>query len=122
MRYTIGQIEKVRARYRDKVHFYLVYTEEAHPDLGGAACFSAQKSMRERKEAAWALVGFAGLSLPVLLDTMDRKTTSTYGAIPSRYYIIDANGRIAYQISATMSSAWEHSIPQVLDDLLKAGG
>jgi type I thyroxine 5'-deiodinase len=51
----------------------------------------------ERRSAAETCVGSLGLTAPLLIDGMENAADRAYGAWPERLYVIDREGRIAYQ-------------------------
>jgi hypothetical protein len=51
----------------------------------------------ERVDVAQVCTRNLGLSFPVLVDTMDDVVNKRYCGSPSRLYLIDAQGKIAYK-------------------------
>jgi hypothetical protein len=83
----------------------MVYTREAHPTDGwrlesdGPAGFALRqpREFAERAGAARVCRKSLGLSMPVLVDAMDDRVAAGYSGLPSRLYLIDRRGRIAYK-------------------------
>jgi len=112
-------------RYRERVNFLLVYGREAHPTDGWALernRFTVKQatSMDERRAAARDFAEEIGISMPLVVDTMDGDAERLYGCFPNRLVVIDADGRIAHigarGPQSTLNSARE--APGVLDRLL----
>jgi hypothetical protein len=53
-------------------------------------------TLDERLAAARAAVLRLGLTMPVLVDSMDDAVSETFAAWPERIFVIDAEGRIAF--------------------------
>ena len=91
-------------RYRDRVEFFVVYIQEAHPTDGWQAdsniedgvLFRQHQSYEEREEVAQACSIDLNIGLPVLIEEMHNAIDEAYGAAPERLYLIAADGRVAY--------------------------
>lgn len=91
--------------YKDKIHLYVVYLREAHPDDGWQVeqnrkdkiVLNDPKTLEEREKVARGFVKDFKLKHPVLIDTMDDATNKAYAGWPDRLYVIDKDGKIAYQ-------------------------
>jgi hypothetical protein len=95
---SIGQIEKLYAAYKDKVHIYIVYIREAHPNQPKNRFDIPQpKEWQERRKVAKDFARALKLSVPVLVDTMDDDVGKAYAAWPDRLYVIDRDGKVAQQ-------------------------
>ena len=95
---SIGQIEKLYANYKGKVHIYIVYIREAHPSQPKNRFDIPQpKEWQERRKVAKDFAGTLKLSVPVLVDTMDDGVAKAYSAWPDRLYIIDRDGKVALE-------------------------
>jgi hypothetical protein len=100
-----GTLEKLYARYKDRATFLAVYVREAHPSDGWrmeindvlGVTVRQPRTYAERAGVAQICATSLGLSFPVLVDTLDDTVNQRYCGIPSRLYLIDAEGRIAYK-------------------------
>lgn len=82
-----------------------VYVREAHP-LDGA--FSANnenagiiirqpRSILERTEVATVCTSRLEITMPLVVDTIDDRVGHAYSGMPDRLYVIDRDGKVAYQ-------------------------
>ena len=55
------------------------------------------ETMEDRMAVARASHSQLGLSFPAVVDNLDNEIAEVYDAWPDRIYIVDKNGRIAYQ-------------------------
>ncbi len=103
-----AELKLLYERYRRDVEFCLIYVLEAHPverrpgavirDQGADGVGIAQAANEtERAEAAQHLCSRMQLEMPALIDNMQNSTSLAYGALPGRFYLIDCEGRVAYQ-------------------------
>jgi hypothetical protein len=91
--------------YGDRVSFFVVYIQEAHPSDGWqippneqeGVVYEQPKTAAEREALAQACVLHLELSIPTLIDEMTNAVDRAYAALPERLYLIDAGGRIAYK-------------------------
>lgn len=95
----------MHAEFKEHAEFLLVYIREAHasdewvmPDneMSGIS-FPQPTTLDERRVAANACVADFELGMTTVLDRMDDPVSDVYGAWPDRLYVIDAEGRVAYQ-------------------------
>lgn len=97
---SVGLIEKLNARYKDRAHLYVVYIREAHPTDGWALPrnqfkITDPKSLDERRQVAKAFAAQLKLTLPVLVDDLDDRANTAYAGWPDRLYVVDRGGKIA---------------------------
>jgi Iodothyronine deiodinase len=91
--------------YQDRVAFYVVYIQEAHPtdlwqlpvNVKDGVLFASPRTDQERTSAAVACVRKLDIRLPALLDSIDNPTERLYTAWPDRMYLIDRRGRVAFK-------------------------
>lgn len=96
---------KVRQEYRDRADFYFVYIEEAHahdvwPLASNARAqvdYGTAKDSAERSSVAQACTTALKIDFPTLVDDMTNGVARTYSAWPTRMYVIDPAGRIAFK-------------------------
>jgi hypothetical protein len=92
-------------QHRDKVEFVVVYIREAHPEDGWVVNANRDEDIRyvdptsndERQEVAAACALRLKIRMPVVVDDIDDKIASAYGALPDRLYLVGRGGKIAYQ-------------------------
>jgi hypothetical protein len=92
-------------RYQDRVDFLAVYIREAHPSDGWRSAKNDQvgitieqpKTFETRTLVASRCCQSLGLSMPLVVDTIDDRTNRAYAAFPDRLYLVDREGRVAYK-------------------------
>lgn len=93
------------ADYGDRVHFYVVYIQEAHPTDGWQlpineqeeVLFAQPKTDGDREHVAHACSLGLDISIPMLIDRITNEVERAYAALPDRLYLVDAGGKIAYR-------------------------
>ena len=92
------------SQYKDRVEFFVVYVQEAHPTDGWQVesnideniLFRQHQNYDEREEAAQSCTIGLHISLPTLVEEMDNAIDEAYGAAPERLYLIGKDGRVVY--------------------------
>lgn len=92
-------------KYRDRVAFFTVYIQEAHPSDGwqvssnvrDAVLVADPRDIGERTGIAGTCVAKLGLEIPAVVDGMDNAVDRAYEAWPDRLYLIDSDGRVAFK-------------------------
>ncbi len=92
-------------KYGDRVQFLAVYVREAHAEDGAASFGNAKMGIRvlqprtdeERSKVAKTCCTKLKIGMPLLVDTIDDRVGHAYSAMPDRLYVIDRDGRVAYQ-------------------------
>jgi thiol-disulfide isomerase/thioredoxin len=100
-----GNVEKLYQRYRDRATFVMVYVREAHPIDGWimesndrvGVHLAQPKTYDERVGVARTCSRSLGLGMPMLVDTLDDTVGARYSGMPSRLYLIDREGKVAYK-------------------------
>jgi thiol-disulfide isomerase/thioredoxin len=100
-----GNIEKLYRQYRDRATFVMVYVREAHPIDGWqlesnirlGVSLPQPRNYEERVKVAQTCSSRLGLSMPMLVDTIDDSVGARYSGMPSRLYLIDQRGCIAFK-------------------------
>jgi len=100
-----GNIEKIYRRYQDRASFLMVYVREAHPTDGWHSSskdtsefdFEQPKTYEQRVEVARTCQGKLGFDMPFVVDTIDDAVGGTNSGMPSRLYVVDRAGKIAYK-------------------------
>ena len=98
-------MNEIYERYRDRVDFYLVYIQEAHPTDGWLTLSNVEqqvlyeqpKTADERAAIAAVCMLDLGFGMPMLLDNMDDEVDRKYAALPERLYVLDKDGVIVYR-------------------------
>jgi thiol-disulfide isomerase/thioredoxin len=91
--------------YKDRAHFYFVYVEEAHATDGWQSKTNKEDGIllanaRERQDrvaAGTSCVSHLKIPFPMLVDDMDNRVETAYRAWPTRVYIIDKDGKVAFK-------------------------
>ena len=99
------RLNEIFERYRDDLHCFCIYIQEAHPEDGWQiphnleddVIFYQPKTLDERGVVAEACMLKLELKMPVLLDDIDDTTDKAYAALPERLYVIGKDGNVAYQ-------------------------
>ena len=96
---ALSKANLLNEEFGSRVQFYIVYTREEHPEYDGkmGRLLSQPVDMEGRAENARTCRLMRGVSMPVLLDTMDDAVRTMYAARPNRAYLIDQHGRVAFQ-------------------------
>lgn len=100
-----GNVEQVYRRYRDRAEFLFIYVREAHPIDGWRASgndrvditIAQPKNYEDRVRVAQTCQQHLDLDLPFLVDTIDDAVGAKYSGMPSRLYLIDRAGKVAYK-------------------------
>ena len=101
-------LNRLYREYRDRVQFFVVYIEEAHPidgwqvsaNLEDDVLIATTKTADARYEAAGVCITKLGIELPALVDDLGNRVERAYTAWPDRLYVIDQDGRIALKSAA----------------------
>ena len=97
-------MEQLYSQYQDRVEFFVVYVQEAHPTDGwqtdanikDSVYLRQHQSFDEREEAAQSCTIGLHISLPTLVEEMDNVIDEAYGAAPERLYLIGQDGKVLY--------------------------
>ena len=98
-------VRKVYGEYKERAAFYFVYIEEAHahdvwPLVSNAKAnivFGTARDAGERVGVAGLCAKELKVEFPILVDDMQNGAADLYTAWPTRMYVVDANGKIAYK-------------------------
>ena len=102
------ELNRLYRDYQDRVQFYVVYIEEAHPidawqvsnNVEDDVLVATTKTADERYEVAGLCVTKLGIELPALVDEPDNRVERAYTGWPDRLYVVDRDGRIAFKSAA----------------------
>ncbi len=100
-----GNVEKLYQNYKDRATFVMVYVREAHPIDGWSMASNEHagvsipqpRTYQERVAVSQACGKRLGLGFPMVVDTIDDAVGSRYSGMPSRLYLIDSEGKVAYK-------------------------
>jgi type I thyroxine 5'-deiodinase len=91
--------------YRDRVAFYAVYIQEAHPsdlwqmgsNVREGVVFASPKTDAERVNVAGSCVRNLGIRFPALIDGIENTVEREYTGWPDRLVLIGKDGRVVYR-------------------------
>jgi thiol-disulfide isomerase/thioredoxin len=118
----IPHLNEVYERHRDRVDFFTVYIQEAHPGGGwqvqgnedDGLVFAAPESLEERAELARMLIARFDVAMPVVVDNVDDEVDTRYAALPLRLYLIDEGGTVVFRTPVGSPGfdvdSWERAI------------
>src|SRR3569623_2879307 len=94
-------------RWKDRAEFLRVYVREAHPaskeqqatstNAKAGILIAQPTSLDERCSVADQFSKALQISMPVVVDGIDNRVGAAYASWPDRLYIVDDQGRVAYQ-------------------------
>jgi type I thyroxine 5'-deiodinase len=91
--------------YGERVRFVTIYIKEAHPEdewqmdsnEREGVCYPQPRTLADRLAIANDFVRRNEYRIPVLVDLADNRADELYAGWPERFYIVGADGRIAYK-------------------------
>ena len=101
-------LNQLYKEYQDRVAFYVVYIEEAHPidawqlddNLDDDVLVASTRTLDERVDVAGVCMTKLGIELPAVVDGPDNAVERAYTGWPDRLYVIDRDGAIAHKSAA----------------------
>ena len=101
-------LNKLYREYRDRVEFFVVYIQEAHPidawqvdsNLADEVLMPTTKTADERDTVAGVCVTKLGIEMPAILDDPDNRVERAYTGWPDRLYVVGTDGTISYKSAA----------------------
>jgi type I thyroxine 5'-deiodinase len=104
----VPALNKLYQEFRDRVAFYIVYIQEAHPidawqvedNLEDDVLVASTMTADERAKVAGLCVKNLGIELPALIDEQDNRVERAYTGWPDRLYVVDATGKVAHKSAA----------------------
>ena len=117
---------QIYQQFRDRVEFFVVYVQEAHPtdgwqtdsNLQDGVLFRQHQSYAEREEVAQTCSLDLHIGLPIIIEEMNNVIDEAYGAAPERLYLVGVDGKVAYQGGAGPHffnlDEWEWAIEAVV--------
>lgn len=99
------RLNEIYEAFKERVQFYCVYIQEAHPTDGRQAAqnltdgilYAQPTSIEEREELAHVCVARLNLKMPMLIDHMTNEVDRLYAALPDRLYLIDEKGTVVFR-------------------------
>jgi len=125
----VPALNKLYDSYRDRVAFYIVYIQEAHPNdvwqmeanVKDGVLFASAKSDGERDATASACVRNLGIHVPAVLDGIDNKTERAYTGWPDRLYLIGTDGRVKFKTAPGPYGFSTDGLEQALQSATQTG-
>jgi len=104
-RREMPEVNKVYADYKDRAAFYFVYIEEAHArdvwplksNERDGVVYGTPVDMNERNGLASTCAKAMKIEFPMLVDDIGNGVAQSYTAWPTRFYVVDPAGRIAFK-------------------------
>ncbi len=94
VKYASLSIEKLYNEYKSKgFQFFLLYVREAHP----GEIIGAHSSYEEKQHRARELKEKEGMSIPILVDTLDGQVHRSYGSRANSVFIINKDGLLVFK-------------------------
>ncbi len=98
-------IESIHRRHKKDAEFLMVYVREAHPVDGWkmeqnerlGVSVKQPLTLGERTKVAGQFCTKLKPAMRVFVDELDDRVGNLYSGMPGRLYVIDANGKVAYQ-------------------------
>ncbi len=99
------EVETLYQQYRGQATFLMVYVREAHPTDGWAMEANAKAkvavkqptTLGERAAVCTAFCQRLKPTMPVVVDDVNDAAGNAYSGMPARLYLIDREGKVAYQ-------------------------
>lgn len=115
-------MEQLYRAYKDnkKVAIYFIYVDEAHPARrAGGNGIADHKTLDDRIKAALKCVKGLKLTVPVLVDALDKKTQNEYGVWQACTTVIDPQGKVAFYAHGSRGTRPKEA-KQTIDKLLQS--
>jgi hypothetical protein len=101
----LGALHELWETWGKQVSFVVVYIREAHPEEGWVVTPNRDEDIRindptstdERVEVAATCAINLKIRIPVMVDEVDDQIARAYGALPDRLYLVDREGKVAFQ-------------------------
>jgi hypothetical protein len=128
VRNQFNGLKHMYERFGEEAEFFMVYVQEAHP-IGGSILqenmnwgirIPEHETLEDRRRAAATCAKAMNFKMPILLDNMDDTLTTEYSAWPTRVYLVDEDGRIAYKGDSSPVGLDLTGILHTLDGALEA--
>lgn len=116
------RLNEIYRQYRDRIDFYCVYIQEAHPDdgwqvsmnLDDDVIYNQPETLEQREALAQVCALRLNMAMPMLLDDIDNRIDTLFAALPERLYVLDAHGIVRFRTVVGSPGfdvdAWEAAI------------
>ena len=109
------RLNEIAAEFGEKMDFYCVYIQEAHPqdgwqvdsNLRDDVIYNTPTTIEERADLAQTCVLRLEMAMPTLLDDMNDTVDTLYNGLPERLYVLDADHTVFWTVSYTHLRAHE---------------
>ena len=99
------RLNEVYETYKDRMNFFCIYINEAHPDdgwqikvnLDADIIHNQPSTIEERADIAEVCQLDLRLNMPVLLGDIENETDLSYAARPVRLFVLDEDGVIVHR-------------------------
>lgn len=99
------RLNEIHEAYKDRIDFYCVYIQEAHPrdgwqvmaNLSDEVIYDQPTSIEERADLAAVCVLRLNMTMPMLLDNMSNQADTLYAGLPERLYLLDERGTVVFR-------------------------
>lgn len=99
------RLNEIFETFKDRMDFYCVYIQEAHPtdgwqvarNLNDAVLHAQPRTMEARAELAEVCALQLDMRMPMLLDNMSNEVDTLYAALPERLYVLDGDGVVTFR-------------------------
>ncbi|MET0552814.1 MAG: deiodinase-like protein [Vicinamibacteria bacterium] len=104
-RREILAVQQLFETYRDRATFLFVYVEEAHAsdvwplasNVKAGVVYETPRTAAERTGIATTCMRALEVRMPILVDDMENRTVDAYAAWPTRMYVIEQSGAVAFK-------------------------
>ena len=120
------RLNEIAAEFGEKMDFYCVYIQEAHPqdgwqvdsNLRDDVIYNTPTTIEERAGLAQTCVLRLEMAMPTLLDDMNDTVDTLYNGLPERLYVLDADHTVFWKTVAGSPGfdpeAWREAIVRLL--------
>ena len=99
------RLNEIYETYKDRVDFYCIYIQEAHPtdgwqvarNLNDEVLYAQPETIEARAEIAEVCALQLDLHMPMLLDGMSNEVDTLYAALPERLYLLNDEGVVTFR-------------------------
>jgi thiol-disulfide isomerase/thioredoxin len=99
------EVDALYERYKDQAEFVMVYVREAHPTNGWAmesnvragVAVKQPTTLEERSAVCELFRKKLNPGIPVVVDEITDPVNTAYSGNPTRLYVIDAKGKVAFK-------------------------
>jgi Flp pilus assembly protein TadD len=128
LRHGAPVLNRLYERYRGRVRFMLVYIREAHPQgeswqstVNEREGVSVPEARNEAERGEHASLCRKRLAIPyeAVVDGMDGLAEAAFQAFPSRAFVIDKSGRVAFATTLDVESLRPEGVEAALEGTLR---